>query len=49
MCDEITALYERILGVELLGKNLNMIEAFEYIFKELKRKYKGGKLARRLL
>lgn len=47
--DEIAALYERILGIELLGKKMNMIEAFEYIFKELKRKYKGGKLAKRLL
>lgn len=38
---EITAIYERILGIPLFGKEINVTEAFEYIFKELKRKEKG--------
>ena len=47
--DEIAAIYERILGIPLLGSQRTVTEAFEYIFKELKRKYKGGECVRRLL
>ena len=47
--DEITAVYERLLGIQLLGKRISVIEAFEYIFKELKLKYKNGYCAKRLL
>lgn len=47
--DEIAAIYERILGIPLLGVRKTVAEAFEYIFKELKRKYKGGECVKRLL
>lgn len=49
LTDEIAAIYERILGVALLGTRRTVTEAFEYIFKELKRKYKGGECVKRLL
>jgi hypothetical protein len=49
LTDEITAYYERILGIRLLGKHMTVVEAFEYIFKELKRKYKNGECVKRLL
>lgn len=41
LTDEITAIYERVLGIPMLGKKMCVTEAFEYIFKELKRKEKG--------
>jgi len=49
LTDEITALYERILGIQLLGRRMNVTEAFESIFKELKRKYRGGECVKRFL
>jgi hypothetical protein len=47
--DDIAANYERLLGVDLLGKQLSAKEAFEYIFKELKRIYKNGICAKCML
>ena len=47
--DEIAAFYERIIGICLLGSKMNVTEAFEYIFKELKRKYKNGTIVKCLL
>jgi len=41
LTDEIMAIYERVLGIPLNAKDISVTEAFEYIFKELKRKEKG--------
>lgn len=46
---EVAGMYEKLLGVQLVGKKLNVGEAFEYIFKELKRIYKSGECVKRML
>jgi hypothetical protein len=46
---EVAGMYEKLLGVQLVGKKLNAGEAFEYIFKELKRIYKSGECVKRML
>jgi hypothetical protein len=42
LTSEMAATYEKLLGIEILGKELSAKGAFEYIFKELKRIYKDG-------
>lgn len=46
---EVAGTYEKLLGVQLVGKKHTVASAFEYIFKELKRIYKNGECVRRML
>jgi len=46
---EVAGMYEKLLGIQMLGKKLTAGSAFEYIFKELKRIYKGGECVKRML
>jgi hypothetical protein len=47
--DEVAGTYEKLLGVQLVGKKLTAASAFEYIFKELKRIYRHGECVKRML
>ena len=49
ICREVAAMYEKLLGIQLIEKKLTAKEAFEYIFKELKRIYKRGECVKRML
>jgi hypothetical protein len=43
------ARYEKILGIEILSKNHSVLTAYELLAKELKKKYKGGAVAKLML
>jgi len=46
---EVAGMYEKMLGIQLVGKRLTAAAAFDYIFKEIKRIYKGGECVKRML
>jgi HSP20 family molecular chaperone IbpA len=46
---EVAGMYEKLLGIQLVDKNLTANDAFAYIFKELKRIYKKGECVKRML
>ena len=46
---EVAGTYEKLLGVQLVGKKLTASSAFQYIFKELKHIYKNGECVKRML